>query len=83
MIVWAQITLVRRDGDGLVVAVADLLLALLGNAEQIPDRPHRHEGAEIGDEVEAVGVAQGIQCADTEFAHQVLDGQHPPRGEDA
>ena len=40
---------------------ADRLLVLLGDPEQHADHPHGHLGAEIGDEVEAVGAHERIE----------------------
>ena len=78
-----EIALLRTNRDALVVAIADLLLAFLRNAKEIADGPHRHESAEIRDEIEAVGVTKWIQCAHAEFAHQILDRQHATWREDA
>jgi hypothetical protein len=54
---------ISADGDQLIVAVADLLLALLGDAKKKPNGSHWHDHTEIGDEVEVLGVAQRIECA--------------------
>ena len=69
------------DGDAFVVALADLLLPLFGDAEQVADRPHGHDRAEIVDEVESVQVTKRIQCARTQVAHQPFDRQHAAGGE--
>ena len=39
--------------------VAGGFLILVGNAEQHADHPHRHLGAQVGDEVEAVASIRG------------------------
>ena len=71
------------ESDVGAVAVADLLLIILGDAQQVADGPHRHHGAEVGDEIESGAADQRVEFADTELTHQILDGQHAPRREDA
>ena len=45
-----------------VTAVADGLLVRLGDAEEHADDPHGHLGAEVGDDVEAVGADERVEA---------------------
>ena len=61
--------------------VPDRLLVLLGDAEQHADGPHRHLGAEVGDEVESARSDQRVEAAGAELPDLRLDGVHLARGE--
>ena len=51
-----------------VGAATDRLLVGLGDAEQHADHPHRHLGAEVGDEVERAGPDERVEAAGAELA---------------
>ena len=53
-----------------VLVLAHVLLVLHGDAEQHTDHPHRHPGAEIADEVEAVGADERIEDLGAQVAHE-------------
>ena len=61
--------------------VADLLLVLLGDAQQHADHPHRHVGRQVVDEVEPPLVHQRIESPGAERPRLRLDLGHPPRRE--
>ena len=69
------------DAQTLVDLVADGDLVLLGDAQQHPDREHRHDRAEVGDEVEAALGHEGVEGAVAELAHLGFDRQHGFRRE--
>ena len=48
----------------------------LGDAEQHADDPHRHLGAEVGDEVEAVGPDERVEARTAVRPHLVLERVH-------
>ena len=62
---------------------ADRLLALFRNPEQESDRAHRHEHAEIGDDVEVAGIDQGIEQPGAIASYHRLDRGHSLRCEHA
>ena len=64
------------EAQPVVDAVEQGLLVLLGDAEEHPDRAHRHLGAEVADEVEPAGADERIERAGAELAHLRLDGVH-------
>ena len=66
------------DAQALVDLVADRDLILLGDAEQHADGQHRHDRAEVGDEVEAALVHQGVEGAVAELAHLRFDRRASP-----
>jgi hypothetical protein len=63
--------------------IPDERLVGLGDAEQHADHPHRHLGADLGDEVEAVGADERVEGALAEPADLRFQGRDPARGEDA
>jgi hypothetical protein len=58
-------------------------LALLGNADQHADHPHRHLQAERLDDVEPLLADQWVKAADAELADLRLERGDPARGEHA
>ena len=79
---------VGEVGHGAVVqleVVADQVpqggLVLLGDAQQHADGPHRHLGAEVGDEVEAAGARVRVEAAGAELPQLGLQGVHLLGGE--
>ena len=70
------------EAQALVEAVADRLLVLLGDAEQHPDDPHRHELAQVLDEVEAARPDERVEHLGAEGPHLGLERLHLLRRED-
>ncbi len=63
-----------------VEAVADRLLVGLGDAEQHPDRAHRHLGAEVGDEVEAACAHERVEAGRAEGSRTLSSSAFMRRG---
>ena len=70
------------EAQALVEAVPDRLLVLLGDAEQHADHPHRHELAQVGDEVEAARADERVEHLGAEGPHLGLERLHLLRRED-
>jgi len=56
-------------------------LALLRNAQEHADPPHRHLHPKVGDEVEFFGTDKGVEATDAEFANPGLERIHLSSGE--
>ena len=54
-------------------------LALLRNAQEHADPPHRHLHPKVGDEVEFFGTDKGVEATDAEFANPGLERIHLSR----
>jgi hypothetical protein len=75
----------RLSGLGAEVGVglvAHRDLVLLGDAEQHADDAHRHDRAELGHDVEALGSDERVEAPNAEPSDLVLERGHSTRRED-
>ena len=70
------------ESQALVEVVPDRLLVLLRDTEQHPDDPHRHELAQVRDEIEAARADEGVERLRAEGPHLGLECLHLLRRED-